>query len=50
MNIASWAVICLAVWLILAGVVQLFNVNLGGLSIILPILMIISGILFFLGK
>jgi hypothetical protein len=42
--------LCLAIYLILAGLIGLFHISLGALSIVLPILALVAGILILIGK
>jgi hypothetical protein len=44
------ALLVLGVYLILIGVIQLFGINLGHLSLIVPVLAIVAGILLIVGK
>jgi len=40
----------LAIYLILVGLIGLFGINLGQLSIVLPLLALVAGILILIGK
>lgn len=40
----------LAVYLLLVGIIGTFNISLGGASIIVPILALVTGILMLIGK
>lgn len=42
--------ILLAIYLVLIGLIGLFGINLGQLSILLPILALAAGIFIFIGK
>ncbi len=42
--------ILLAVYLVLIGLIGIFNINLGSAGIIVPILALVAGILMLLGK
>ena len=42
--------ILLAIYLVLIGLIGLFGINLGQLSILLPILALVAGIFIFIGK
>jgi len=43
-------ILLLAVWLILTGIIPLFNLTFSGLSIIMAILAIVSGVLLILNR
>jgi len=40
----------LGIWLIILGAMQLLSISLGGLSILVPILAIVAGVLIILGR
>jgi len=40
----------LGIYLVLIGVIQLFGINLGHLSVIMPVLAIVAGVLLIVGK
>jgi hypothetical protein len=40
----------LAIYLILIGLIGLFHINLGALSIVMPLLALVAGILILIGK
>jgi hypothetical protein len=40
----------LAIYLILVGLIGLFGINLGALSIVMPLLALVAGILILIGK
>jgi hypothetical protein len=42
--------LCLAIYLILAGLIGVFGISLGTLNIIVPILALVAGILILIGK
>ena len=42
--------LCLAIYLILTGLIGVFGINLGTLNIILPILALVAGILILIAK
>ena len=42
--------LCLSAYLILVGLIGVFKISLGTLSIILPILALVAGILILIGK
>jgi hypothetical protein len=42
--------LCLAAFLILYGLIGVFGINLGTLTIIMPILALVAGILILIGK
>jgi hypothetical protein len=42
--------LCLAIYLILAGLIGVFRINLGVLYIIVPLLALVAGILILIGK
>ena len=51
MNITkNLGMLVLAIYLIIVGIIGIFGVSIGGLSIILPILALVAGILILIGK
>lgn len=45
-----WGLRLLAVYLILLGLIGVFGVSLGGLSIVMPVLALVAGVLILIGK
>ena len=51
MNISrNRGLLVLGIYLVIIGVIQLFGISLGQLSVIVPVLAIVAGILLILGK
>ena len=51
MNVSrNRGLLALGIYLVLIGVIQLFGISLGQLSLIVPVLAIVAGILLILGK
>ena len=46
----SYGMLALAIYLILFGLIGVFNINLGQLSIVVPLTALVAGVLIIIGK
>ncbi|MCF7785491.1 MAG: hypothetical protein K9N47_05170 [Prosthecobacter sp.] len=46
----SYGMLALAIYLILVGLIGVFNINLGQLSVVVPLTALAAGVLILLGK